>query len=183
MNFFMLDYDLRKSAKALDNARLSKMIVETAQIISTAFYIQNGFTLGQMYKPTHESHPVVKWAAEDKINTGFLLMYFLLLNNEYTLRSKKHHKSLDCYSSFRDYYRISSLCFSEPPQCMPEEFQSGDIVEAYRNYYASKRLIRYDVDQIPEWFKNLRKKPYYIRMEKSEKYRLFNPLTNAVVAS
>ena len=57
-------------------------------------------------------------------------------NTNYDL--KKKHKSGYIVQQIidEDYYKeITDGFFSEPPQCMPDEYRDKDYVSAYRKYY------------------------------------------------
>jgi hypothetical protein len=43
--------------------------------------------------------------------------------------------------------------FTEPPQCMPEEYKHKDFITAYRNYYVGekKRFAKYTNREEPQW--------------------------------
>jgi len=61
MNIFVVSPDTMECAKALDDLRLNKMIIETAQLLSTAMRVQ-GYTGNDIYKSTHVNHPCAVWA-------------------------------------------------------------------------------------------------------------------------
>jgi hypothetical protein len=49
---------------------------------------------------------------------------------------------------------LKEFDFTEPPQCMPDEFKvSGDSVAAYRNYYrlGKEHLHKYTRREAPDW--------------------------------
>lgn len=83
-----------EAAKHLDNIRLRKMVVETAQILCSALFIHGHKT---PYKPTHLNHPAVKWAAKNAGNWEWLFEYGTELAYEYTYRSGKVHKTTEIY--------------------------------------------------------------------------------------
>jgi hypothetical protein len=168
MNYFILDKDLRKSAKYLDNSRIAKMIVETAQILSTA--IQTDKIIEGLYKPTHKNHPVVKWARETMGNRYQLLMYMYWLIKEYESRYNKIHSSKKIFVILSRYIN-KDYRTTRPALAMPDEFKSDDIVDSYRKYFLSKPLVRYFESDIPEWFKKNRKIAYHIKNEYDKKYQ------------
>lgn len=76
MNLFATDRIPAIAASHLDDVRLRKMLLETAQIICTAAH-----TLGYPnapYKPTHKHHPVVRWASDKSkpCQLLYLVRYF-----------------------------------------------------------------------------------------------------------
>jgi hypothetical protein len=90
MQIFALDDDAGKAAKALSDKHVPKMVLETAQILSTVASTQGLVT---RYRPTHVSHPCVIWAGACSANTSWLLAYGRELGREYTFRFKKTHAS------------------------------------------------------------------------------------------
>lgn len=78
MQIFVTHPEPYESAAALDDRRLNKMIVETAQILSTARR-QLGDDSPILYKATHANHPCVKWAAHSYHNHVWLKSLFYWL--------------------------------------------------------------------------------------------------------
>lgn len=83
MNIFAISYDPVECAVALDDKRLVKMILETAQLI-------NNHTGEFKWRPTHLHHPCSKWA-ESKRHRIWLQFYLIELCKEYTHRYGRHH--------------------------------------------------------------------------------------------
>lgn len=92
MNIFHTDNDPRISAINLDDKRVIKMTLESAQMLCTALHEHGAGHLAK-YKPTHKNHPSNIWCRETSMNYGWLLMHFAALANEYTYRTGKVHKS------------------------------------------------------------------------------------------
>ena len=61
MNIFVTSNCPKLSAQALDNKRVVKMVLETAQLLSTAIFINSTITYDNLYKPTHVKHPCTIW--------------------------------------------------------------------------------------------------------------------------
>ena len=85
MNIFIISSDPIECVKALDDKRLVKMVLETAQIICT---VLNGRGEVTPYKSTHKNHPVVKWTEN---NLDWTSNYFRVILDEYTHRYGKIH--------------------------------------------------------------------------------------------
>jgi hypothetical protein len=164
MNIFYLDTSPKKSAELMSSKHVVKMILESAQILSTAHRVLDGtqgFTLStagrlrkywyhperlyenSLYKATHINHPSCIWARESSENYLWLYHHFLSLCQEYTLRYHKTHAT---------YIRLNKILanipnnipkaqFSEPPQAMPEEYKMKSSIQAYRTYYIEKKLF------------------------------------------
>jgi len=129
MNIFILDTNPDIAASMQCDKHVVKMVLETAQILSTI--------CGGPYKPTHANHPCVQWAQANQTNFKWLRRHGLALSAEYTLRYGKIHK---CESVIRSARPPSTLPIGISPfvQCMPDQFKDKDPVVAYRKYYHSK---------------------------------------------
>jgi hypothetical protein len=152
MNIFLVDTDPIKAAQALCDKHCIKMILETAQLLSTSVYLTKGDLTG-LYKPTHLAHPCTKWASESKINFNWLKNHGLGLLSEYTFRYRKEHKStqiiLKCTNE-----SLPDLPATDFVQVMPEVYRRPDPTEAYRAYYNSAKymMATWTRRQPPEWW-------------------------------
>jgi hypothetical protein len=81
-----------KSAEALDDLRLNKMILELTQILSSSLWINK---VKGPYKLSHENHPVVKWTSRNYKNYLWALDHLISLHNEREYRTGKIHKCRD----------------------------------------------------------------------------------------
>lgn len=96
MNIFASDPCPIKSAQNLDDKRVIKMILESAQMLCTVLHECGRGNLAK-YKSTHKNHPCTLWAAQTSENYKWLYMHFIALAEEYTYRTGKEHKSYkDC---------------------------------------------------------------------------------------
>ena len=92
MNIFITNKCPVKSAKFLDTKRVNKMILESAQMLSTAIRY-HGYEGDLAYKITHKNHPSNIWVRENRSNYNWLLNHFNALANEYHKRRGHWHKS------------------------------------------------------------------------------------------
>tara|TARA_B100001063_G_scaffold193682_1_gene185074 strand:+ start:2041 stop:2202 length:162 start_codon:yes stop_codon:yes gene_type:complete len=48
---------------------------------------------------------------------------------------------------------IKEIGFTDPPQCMPDEYKCENTVEAYRNYYLGEKMgfAKWNYTPTPEW--------------------------------
>lgn len=88
MNIFATSMCPHESALFLDDKRVRKMIVESAQILSTAVLLKKPDAEG-IYKKTHKTSKLVKWAGETRNNYTWLLLYAQSLVDLYG----HHHKT------------------------------------------------------------------------------------------
>lgn len=96
MNIFVTNKNPHLAARDLDDRRLVKMVLETAQIICTAAVKKHPYDKNPSsvpYKPTHINHPCCLWANEKTSHLIWLVDYFVELSDEYTFRFNKVHKS------------------------------------------------------------------------------------------
>lgn len=99
MNIFVTDPSPYKSARYLDNTRLVKMTLETAQLLSGAIILNGG---SATYKLSHKGHPAMKWVSSTKGNYKWLYKHFLGLLAEYKIRSSKEHSCKRLINELRD---------------------------------------------------------------------------------
>jgi hypothetical protein len=138
MNIFYLDSDPHEAARLQCDKHVVKMILETAQLLSTAHNELDG---GQIaYKTTHKNHPSAVWARKSLDNYLWLYRHLEGLGSEYTKRYGKVHLSIQKHSkSLSEPPRaIPSDDFTDPPQCMPDECKRSDAVLGYMVYYNYK---------------------------------------------
>jgi hypothetical protein len=153
MNIFVLDESPVIAAQMHCNKHIVKMILETAQLLSTAlrFY---GVNYG--YNITHKNHPCSVWARATKGNFIWLNMLGRNLLEEYKYRYGKEHKSTPIISE------APIGCIPDGPQtqfvqCMPDIYKAENAVQAYRNYYrgAKKHLLIYTKRMPPNWVSDI----------------------------
>ena len=72
MNIFYLHDDPVTCAKMHCDKHVVKMIVEYAQLLSTAHHVCDGEPKIHCYKATHKNHPSAVWARANKHNYNYL---------------------------------------------------------------------------------------------------------------
>lgn len=96
MNIFAISDRPVECAQMLDDRRLVKMVLETAQLLCTAARI-NDYVVPELkpnlYNNTHVNHPCSIWARANFNNYYWLYTLFNNLSAEYTHRYNKVHKS------------------------------------------------------------------------------------------
>lgn len=100
MNIFVTSYCPAQSARWLDDKRVNKMIVETAQMLSGVIrscvvphYLNNHPFERHLYQATHMRHPCSIWAGQSYDNAKWLLDHGLALSDIYTRKTGKEHAS------------------------------------------------------------------------------------------
>lgn len=144
MNIFVTHEDPRVSAINLDDKRVIKMTLESAQMLCTALH-EHGASHLAKYKPTHKNHPCNVWCRETRSNYGWLLMHFRALFDEYTFRTGKIHKSSELYDDLvkgakyipADHLTPFVNCAARQDMniCYKHIF---DVTEAYQLYLADR---------------------------------------------
>lgn len=147
MNIFYLSKDPAQAPKYLYNKHVVKMILETAQIICTAHQVlaeETGVDTDYIpYRKAYYNHPSCVWARQSKQNYNWLWRYFININMEYQRRYGKIHSSwTKCQHLENAPKGIADVAFTQPPQCMPDEYKENCAVQGYWNYYThDKRHI------------------------------------------
>ena len=144
MNRFYLHKDPVKAAKLQYNTHVVKMILESAQMLCTAHRCHSLADEVDWvpYKKAHVNHPSTIWARQSASHYLWLYHHMLALGDEYTKRYGKVHLSIKkCKEPLTKYPDgILHTGFSEPPQCMPDEYKvEGDSISAYWNYYIGEK--------------------------------------------
>lgn len=158
MNIFVLDADPILAAQYHCDKHCVKMILETAQLLSTAVRI-NAKTTEQLiygYKATHKNHPCAIWCRQTRDNFIWLKQLGIALSNEYTYRYGKIHKSTPIIQNAPEEC-INAGLLTSFVQAMPNEYKNNDPVKAYRDYYvgAKYNILTYTYRKPPEWINNI----------------------------
>ena len=175
MNVFFLDKNPQLAAEYHHDKHVVKMILETAQLLSTAHRVIDGeqyidqstgrkikrwkmndsFMEERLYKATHMNHPSNVWARESKDNYVWLYCLFVSLCNEYTHRYGKVHATCTKLADILSQppRNIKDTGLTKMPQAMPDIYRCDDSVEAYRAYYkgAKKDQSKYTKRNQPVW--------------------------------
>lgn len=180
MNIFYIDHDPHQAAKWMVDKHVVKMILESAQLLSTAHRVLDGrmftgktatgrnvkrFELpdardGVIYVATHVNHPSAVWARTAVENYNWLYEHFHALGQEYTYRYNKIHK---CFHGKMAYMlqspplNLRAYEMTKMPSAMDEQYIiSSDPITNYRNYYklGKARMHSWKNRQPPEWIMN-----------------------------
>ena len=166
MNIFYLDRDPKIAAQMMCDKHVVKMILESAQMLSTAHRVLDGDEYADkngLYKKAHVNHPSSIWVRCSYQQYKWLYDHMVALMEEYTHRYGKHHATERLKVPLSEYpqaipdrnshfYGLGD--FSDPPQCMPELCKGEDTVLAYQNYYIIEKsgFARWTKREIPTWF-------------------------------
>jgi hypothetical protein len=151
MNIFVLDKNPQKAAQYHNDRHVVKMILESAQLLSTACRLSD---VPCGYQITHVNHPCSQWTRESLSNWRWLKELAYYLNQEYKFRFKQSR-------DHRAYALIKELPEPDIPdrgltkfvQAMPNQYQDQDVVKAYRCYYRQgKKHLGQWSNQVPPWW-------------------------------
>lgn len=166
MNIFIVSNNQTECAIALDDLRLRKMIVETAQMLSTAIRMQPEFSYvsylwdHKIYKKTHENHPCAIWVRAQTANYVWALGLLNKMLEEYKHRFNKLHKTGTIYNSLASWVdKVGKweLEESPAPKCFhPDISRDLELREGYRRtliikWINDKRPPKWTNREIPEW--------------------------------
>lgn len=94
MNIFFLDRDPELCAKAHYDKHVVKMILEYAQLLSTAHHVLGSDVNPEcIYKEAYKNHPCAIWVRQSPRNYYWLVGLWLNLLKEYYFRYGKIHAS------------------------------------------------------------------------------------------
>ena len=152
MNIFVLDRNVKKCAQYHCDQHVTKMILESAQIMCTAL---NTMGFKTPYKSTHGKHPCVLWVEESYSNFIWLTQLAIELNTEYKYRYEKvdDHKSIHVIREIENS-KFSDKGLTEFAQAVPEKYKyRGSAVRAYRSFYRGEKVnfARWTKRPIPRW--------------------------------
>ncbi len=174
MNIFVVDQDPIKAARLLPDRHVTKMILESAQMLSIVFsdhYWGIGTiskvdgTPFKTAKGAFKKHPCTIWAAEAPANCAWLIQHACGLCTEFRNRyGKPHGLNKSIWDAKRLFHRETGDVISiynmveKFARAMPEDIKFDstiDDVEAYRKYLNTKLWVYYNYlrkpDRRPDW--------------------------------
>ena len=178
MNIFYLDHDVKKCAEMTCDKHVVKMVIEYAQLLSTAHRMQDGVEYTDLskngrkikrwrltderenilYKAGHINHPSAVWVRLSKQHYTWLHNLLTACLTEYTNRYGKIHlirsSGLEKALENAPNSAIDKL-FSPPPPAMPEEHKvQNDVIQSYKNYYIHEKnyFAKWKNGNAPEWY-------------------------------
>lgn len=129
MNIFVISPNQQDCAEMLDDKRLQKMILESAQMLSAALHRHGG---NPPYKLSHKNHPCTLWTGDSKENYIWHLGLLQAMHDEYVSRRAKTHKSyIDCFQTLKDQACLIPQ-YDLTPFANCSLFKGMDVFEAYR---------------------------------------------------
>jgi hypothetical protein len=179
MNIFYLSDDPIEAAQMMVDRHVVKMILESAQLLSTAHRVMDGeeqTVLSEkgrkkkvwklhdarepiLYSATHINHPSAVWCRQSVENYNWLVDHMFALMDEYTYRYDKRHKCQGELSymlqsppkNLKDWDMTPIACAMDDKYVI-----SDDPVINYRNYYKTGKthLHSWKNREVPSWIVN-----------------------------
>lgn len=181
MNIFYLDPDPKTCAEMHISKHVVKMIIEYAQLMSTAHRVLDGeeYTAltangrrikrwrmndpvmeSTLYKASHINHPSAIWCRQTLQNYVWLYRMWFYLLQEYTYRYGRQHECAKLRAAlYLTPEKIKVGEFFPPTPAMPDHVKiPGNSLASYHNYYnISKRGFaswqgKVNSRPTPEWY-------------------------------
>ena len=145
MNIFYIHTDPKMCAEWAVDSHCVKMILESAQLLSTAHRVLDGVEYidktktgrnvkrwrlpddrdGVLYSATHVNHPSAVWCRESNNNYNWLWCYLDEHCKEYTYRYGKYHK-VETSGLLQDLYQLPQNIpigwKTQPPSAMDKSY-------------------------------------------------------------
>jgi len=161
VNIFYLHWDPETCAKAHCDKHVVKMILEYAQLLSTAHHEVDGIPSIDCYKATHKNHPSAVWARTNRCNYRWLWQLLKATCKEYTHRYGKVHaterKGIVDNLRYCPYMLPLGKGMTTIPQCMPDDYKLDySTIQAYRDYYQGEKayMAKWTKRPSPVWWKS-----------------------------
>lgn len=149
MNIFALHPNPAIAASMHCDQHLHKMILESAQMLSTAahYWPEDMFTIrSHLYKPAYENHPCTIWCRVPE-NALWVVNLCLELENIRDELNYSRHSSMNVIDAVSDYLDDFEDCPREHIFCGPYQFRLRpdlDIHQKYQAYYIQKYRLWLD---------------------------------------
>lgn len=175
MNIFYLDHNPKVCAEQHVDKHCVKMILEYAQLLSTAHRVLDGnqhtrlsktgrkqtaYVLSDsrestLYSSTHVNHPSTIWVRQSDKNYDWLYTLWCELMSEFKYRYNKSHvteKLIRPLKKLPD--NITTGVFTEPTPAMPDQYKvKGDSIKSYQNFYNGdkRHMFTWKNRTVPQW--------------------------------
>ena len=182
MNIFAVNEDPRMAALELPDKLIPKMIVESAQMLSTAHRVLDGDERADilgLYKKAYENHPSTIWVREDAMNYWWLWMHALTLCEEYKWRFSPEGQGIgNPHKTESVIHALQELPLNIPaekdtnwevlqdlPLCMPDQYKTeGGYDQTTTGAY--QKFVTQDKPYMQDVFKG-----YTRAIQKKELYK------------
>ena len=186
MNIFAVSDDPRLAALELPDKLVPKMIVESAQMLSTAHRVLDGDAKADskgLYKKAYENHPSTIWVRQDAMNYWWLWMHALTLCQEYRWRFTDEG-GISMHNTESVIHALQELPLNIPaekdtnwkvlqdlPLCMPDQYkESGSNVNSQNHQWYVTESYQKFVTQDKPYMQDVFK-AYARAIQKKELYK------------
>lgn len=175
MNIFYLHKETKKCAEMHLDKHCVKMILEYAQLLSTAHRVLDGTLVNEVvngrkkkryvlnnhhndviYQATHINHPSAVWVRQSRENYRWLYDLWIDLIREYNYRYLKEHACMKLmWSLIYTPKNIPDGKFTEPPCAMPDDCKiTNSSIDNYREYYRvhKNNMAKWTKRNVPSWY-------------------------------
>jgi hypothetical protein len=176
MNIFYLNKNPKECAEMHLDKHVVKMIIEYAQLMSTAHRVLDGeeyydltangrrikrWRLNDeremsLMKASHVNHPSAIWSRASNLNYTWLYDMWKNLLSEYTYRYGRIHACARLENQLAALpQKIKVGFFTDPTPAMPDECKiPNDSLASYHKYYIEKKVhfAKWTKREVPEWF-------------------------------
>lgn len=160
MNVFMLHPNMEQNAQWHRDDHVTKLIVESAQIMCTTARIHGDHDKDFMYDNiSNPSIDLIEWCAESIHNFEKVREYAEALHDEYQYRygEEKVHKSIKVIRQI-ETEEVNLPEDESDNICefgMDDDVKADDPYRSYRRYYIQEKkdLDKYKYREAPEWLK------------------------------
>lgn len=160
MNIFYLSENPTLAAQAHSDQHIPKMVVETAQLLSTAHHAHNSVRADDVYRATHTNHPCSLWVRASSGNYDWTFGLLNALLDEYRIRFGRTHKTTERLGALA-HNPVPRAPFTTPALAMPDQYKSEDPVAAYRAYYQAEKM-NFARKGAASWARSPRGKPVWL---------------------
>lgn len=146
MNIFVLSENPVEAAHFHCDQHLHKMILESAQMLSTAAHKFFPGIKAYVYKPAYQNHPCTQWVSSSLANMEWVCHLAISLNEIRESQGSDRHSSMDVIKAICDQFLVidpknnisKPASFAEA--MYPHIKVRADLttVEKYRLYYQKK---------------------------------------------
>lgn len=172
MNIFILDPNPIIAAEYHCDQHLHKMILESAQMLSTAAHIHFPQLRGHIYAPAYQNHPCTVWVCESRSNMVWVCHLANQLNEIRETHGANRHSSMDVIKAICDQFLIV-----DPDNAIPKPTSFAEAmyphikirndlttVQKYQLYYRKKHTqwaldkhkgMTYKDRPVPDFMKDL----------------------------
>lgn len=165
MNIFYTNHCPVQAALDHNKRHQVKMILEYAQLLSTAHFELDG--VSTEYKPTHKTHPSAIWSRQSVEHYKWVHTCAMELCRLYSQSTGKVHATQEVLQRLSTPPKaIPHRKFSEPPVAAPDEFKAIAVFQsttvAYQKYLCYKfkewesrpKPLKVEWShRVPDWYK------------------------------